>query len=247
MRVVAASHAISKRVTAHCAYPLALVSAGIDSKEHLGWQCTTHDASAWHDDLIQLYARSGIPVVPTLALFEGLQRLHGPRAPIPPELARMFGEEVPQLVSSIGFEPWSPAHLVNTTNALDAAGKLHRAGVPIGTGSDFELPDGIHYELAALVDASFTPLEAIAAATSVAARIMGAANDVGRIAPGLLGDIVILDADPSENIRNTRQIWRVIQGGRVIDRESLYAPGWDVVRANQVNDADVHRGGLPDP
>ena len=183
MRVVAASHAIGKRVTGHCAYPLALVAAGIDSKEHLGWQCTTHDASAWYDDLIQLYARSEIPVVPTLALFEGLQRLHGPRAPVPAELTQMFGEEVPQLVSSIGFEPWSAAHLVNTANALDGANKLHRAGVPIGAGTDFELPDGIHYELAALVDASFTPLEAIAAATSVAARIMGGASDVGRIAP----------------------------------------------------------------
>lgn len=221
MRVVAASHSIGKRVTGHCGYPLALVAAGIDSKEHVGWQCTTHDASAWYDDLIQLYARSGIPVVPTLAFFEGLQRLHGPRAPIPPELAQMFGEEVPQLVSSIGFEPWSAAHRVNTANVLDAASKLHRAGVPMGAGTDFELPDGIHYELAALVDASFTPLEAIAAATSVAARIMGAANDVGRIAPGLLGDIVILDADPTQNVLNTRKIWRVIQGGRVIDRERL--------------------------
>jgi Tol biopolymer transport system component len=233
MRVVEASHAIGKRVTGHCAYPLAVVAAGIDSKEHLGWQCTTHDASTWYDDLIKLYARSGIPVVPTLAFFEGLQRLHGPRAPIPPELAQMFGEEVPQLVSSIGFEPWSAAHLVNTANALDAARKLHRAGVPIGAGTDFELPDGIHYELAALVDASFTPLEAIAAATSVAARIMGAAKDVGRIAPGLLGDIVILDADPTQDIHNTRKIWRVIQSGRVIDRERLYESGWDTVQPNQ--------------
>jgi hypothetical protein len=232
MRVVAASHALGKRVTTHCAYPLALIAAGIDSKEHLGWQCTMHDASAWYDDLIQLYARSGIPVVPTLALFEGLQRLHGPRAPIPTELAQMFGAEVPQLVSSIGFEPWSAAHLVNTANALDAASKLHRAGVPIGAGTDFELPDGIHYELAALVDASFTPLEAIAAATSVAARIMGAASDVGRIAPGLLGDMLILDADPTNDIRNTRKIWRVIQGGRVIDRERLYEPAWDTVQPN---------------
>jgi imidazolonepropionase-like amidohydrolase/Tol biopolymer transport system component len=230
MRTVAAAHASGTRVTAHCAYPLALVAAGMDSKEHLGWQCTAHDASAWHDDLVQLYARSGMPVVPTLAFFEGLQALHGPRAPIPSELAQMFGEEAPQLVSSIGFEPWSAAHLLNTANALDAAKKLHRAGVPIGAGTDFELPDGIHYELAALVDASFTPLEAITAATSVAARIMGANSDVGRIAPGIVADIVILDADPTANIRNTRQIWRVIQGGRVIDRESLYAPGWDTVQ-----------------
>ena len=59
---------------------------------------------------------------------------------------------------------------------------------------------------------------------------MGASNDVGRIAPGLFADIVILDADPSIDIRNARRIWRVIQGGRVVDRQLLIAPGWDRVQ-----------------
>jgi Tol biopolymer transport system component len=229
MRIVAASHAVGRRVTGHCAYPLALVAAGIDSKEHLGWQCTVHDASAWHDDLIQLHAQAQIPVTPTLALFAGLQRLHGTRTPVPAELRAMFENEIPQLVASVGFEPWSAAHLINTAHAFDAAGALHRAGVVIGAGTDFELPDGVHYELEALTQASFSPLDAIAAATSQASRIMGASADVGRIASGLLADIVILDADPTDNIRNTRQIWRVIQGGRVVDRQQLYAPGWDTV------------------
>jgi imidazolonepropionase-like amidohydrolase len=125
--------------------------------------------------------------------------------------------------------PWSSAWSVNTANAMNAALKLHRAGVPLATGTDFEMPDGEHYELQALVNASFSPLEAIAAGTSVAARVIGASGDVGRIAPGLLADIVILDADPTNDIRNTRQIWRVIQGGRVVDRKQLYSPGWDTI------------------
>ena len=73
---------------------------------------------------------------------------------------------------------------------------------------------------------AFSPLEAIAAGTSVA-RVIGASGDVGKIAPGLLADIVILDADPTNDIRNTRRIWRVIQGGRVVDRQNLVSPGWD--------------------
>src|SRR5262249_30098112 len=48
VRVVAAAHAKGTRVTGHCAYPLTLVAAGIDSKEHLGWQCTLHDVGTWH-------------------------------------------------------------------------------------------------------------------------------------------------------------------------------------------------------
>jgi imidazolonepropionase-like amidohydrolase len=139
----------------------------------------------------------------------------------------MFGEELPQVLGSIAVKPWGSAWSVNTANAMDAARKLHRAGVPIASGTDFEMPDGEHYELQSLVNASFSPLEAIAAGTSVAARVIGASADVGRIAPGLLGDIVILDADPTNDIRNTRRIWKVIQGGWVIDRQRLTASGWD--------------------
>jgi Tol biopolymer transport system component len=226
MRVTTAAHSRGQRVTGHCAYPLALVAAGIDAKEHLGWQCTLHDGGAWYDDLIQLFAQAGIPVVPTLAYFNTLEPLHGTRT-LQPELAAMFGDELPQVVGSIAVKPWGSAWSVNTANAMDAARKLHRAGVPLATGTDFEMPDGEHYELQSMVNASFSPLEAIAAATSVAARVIGASADVGMIAPGLLGDIVILDADPSNDIRNTRQIWRVIQGGRIVDRTQLYARGWD--------------------
>ncbi len=226
MRVTTAAHSRGQRVTGHCAYPLALVAAGIDAKEHLGWQCTLHDGAAWYDDLIQLYAQARISVVPTLAYFNTLEPLHGTRT-LPPELAAMFGQELQQVVASIAVKPWGSAWSVNTANAMDAARKLHRAGVPVATGTDFETPDGEHYELQALVNASFSPLEAIAAATSVAARVIGASANVGKIAPGLLADIVILDADPTNDIRNTRQIWRVIQGGRVVDRQQLYSPGWD--------------------
>jgi Tol biopolymer transport system component len=226
VRVAIAAHSIGRRVTGHCAYPLALIAAGIDAKEHLGWQCTLHDGAAWYDDLIQLYAHAGVAVVPTLALFNTLEPLHGTRT-LPPELAAMFGEELPQVVGSIALKPWGSAWSVNTANAMDAARKLHRAGVAVATGTDFETPDGEHYELQSLVNASFSPLEAIAAATSVAARVIGASGDVGRIAPGLLADLVILDADPTNDIRNTRQIWRVIQGGRIVDRQQLTAPGWD--------------------
>ena len=228
MRVIKAAHARGARVTGHCAYPMALIAAGIDSKEHLGTQCTVRDGGTWYDDLIQLYARSGTPVVPTLSLFTHGQRLRGAPAPFPPEVEPLFGSfEREFLAQSLSFGNVTAATGGNVVRMVDAARKLHRAGVQLGTGPDFELPGGVHYELEALTEASLSPLEAIRAATTVSARIMGADGELGQIAPGFLGDIVILEADPVQDIRNTRRIWRVVQGGRVIDRRELVARHWE--------------------
>jgi hypothetical protein len=68
--------------------------------------------------------------------------------------------------------------------------------------------------------AGLTPLEAIRAATGDAARILGAA-DLGTIAAGKVADLVVLDADPVADIRNTRRIRAVVQGGRVVDRARI--------------------------
>ena len=79
-RVIAAAHARGVRVTGHCAYPLALVAAGIDSKEHLGWPCTMHDVGTWYDDLIRLYRAAAEP--------QGEVSGGGPRAGRPTRLRR---------------------------------------------------------------------------------------------------------------------------------------------------------------
>jgi hypothetical protein len=225
MRVVDAAHTRGVRITGHCAYPLALVAAGIDSKEHLGWQCTMHDVGTWYDDLIQLYRAADVPVVPTLALFLTSDRQRGARVPVPAELASLFGElERTQIAQSLNFRSQTAANTLDLGHAMDAAGRLHRAGVRLGVGTDFERPDGLQYELEALVEASLPPLAAIKAATWDAARIMGAEREIGRIAEGLLGDLVIVDDDPGADIRNARRVWQVVQGGVVVDRERLRSP-----------------------
>jgi imidazolonepropionase-like amidohydrolase len=83
------------------------------------------------------------------------------------------------------------------------------------------LPTALHDELERLVAVGMSPAEALTAATLTAARVLGAEGEIGRIAPGYRGDLLILDADPLADIRNTRRIHAVIQGGAVIDRERL--------------------------
>jgi imidazolonepropionase-like amidohydrolase len=104
----------------------------------------------------------------------------------------------------------------------EAAAKLLRAGVPIGTGTDiWQIPIGVHMELEQLVAAGFTPAQAIHAGTGSAARILGADSDLGTIEVGKRADLVLLDADPLADIRNIRRIWQVLHDGRLVDRPAI--------------------------
>jgi imidazolonepropionase-like amidohydrolase len=106
-------------------------------------------------------------------------------------------------------------------------GEAHRAGVAIVAGSD--LASGrvpgftLHEELALLVDAGLTPLEALRAATLTSARALKKDADLGTIERGKLADLILLDANPLADIRNTRRIAAVIAGGTVHDRAKLDA------------------------
>jgi imidazolonepropionase-like amidohydrolase len=79
-------------------------------------------------------------------------------------------------------------------------------------------------EMELMVDAGLTPLEAIAAATSVGAASFGRPADLGRVTPGALADLAVLSRDPSKDITAVRTVTRVMMGGRFIDRVK-YA-GW---------------------
>src|SRR5262249_38428363 len=105
---------------------------------------------------------------------------------------------------------------------------LHSAGVPLLVGSDsldpFVFPgDSLHRELAEFVRAGFTPEEALRAATRGAAQFLGREKDLGTIETGKMGDLVLLGANPVENISNTRKILAVVRNGQYLDRAALDA------------------------
>ena len=68
-----------------------------------------------------------------------------------------------------------------------------------------------------MVDAGLTPLQVLRSATVNGARVMGLEGKAGTIAPGMLADLVVLDADPLADIQNASRIHRVIKDGRVVD------------------------------
>jgi imidazolonepropionase-like amidohydrolase len=104
---------------------------------------------------------------------------------------------------------------------------MHRAGVRLLAGSDsldrYVFPgSSLQYELRELVAAGLTPQEALQTATENPAEFFGR-KDVGTIAAGLRADMVLLDADPSQNIENTQKISGVILTGQFLSREDLDA------------------------
>jgi imidazolonepropionase-like amidohydrolase len=106
---------------------------------------------------------------------------------------------------------------------LKITGALHRAGVPIVAGTDVGVPGHtLHRELELYVKAGMTPLEAIQAATITPARVMKLDNEVGTIEAGRRADLIVLDANPVENISNIRKVRLVVSQGRLFDCAKLW-------------------------
>ena len=100
--------------------------------------------------------------------------------------------------------------------------RIVELGGSVVAGSDTPLAGiSLHWELQHLVEAGVTPMEALLAATGNAAAALGYAAELGTIEVGKIADLVLLDADPLEEISNTLRIATVIQEGRVVDREAL--------------------------
>jgi len=103
---------------------------------------------------------------------------------------------------------------------------MQKAGVGILAGTDTPNPYcfpgfGLHDELGYLVQAGLTPMQALQAATLNPARFLGREKDLGTVETGKIADLVLLDANPLDNIGNTRKIAAVIYGGKVFDRSAL--------------------------
>ena len=93
-------------------------------------------------------------------------------------------------------------------------------------GSDFWNPYafagfGLHDELALLVEAGLEPLDALRAATLEPARYLEATDSLGSIEAGKLADLVLLEGNPLQDIRNTSRIRAVVLDGRVFRRDEL--------------------------
>ena len=222
-RMIEEAHRRGLRATGHCSLQLPLVAAGMDAKEHTGL-CGPRGNTFIYDDMVQLFKAAGIGVVPTIIYLDFAARLNEH-----PTLLDEDKELDPFLPDRDAFEwmlklkPQARKSWAQDAQLWrEAVVKLSRAGVRIGTGTDiWQIPTGVHMELEELVTAGLTPSQAIRAATGDAAKILGADRDLGTIEVGKWADLLLLDADPSTEIRNSRRIWHVIHYGRLVDRQAI--------------------------
>jgi len=110
---------------------------------------------------------------------------------------------------------------------LEVVNAMHRAGIQFLAGTD--TPPGVyifpgfslHEELQRFVAAGFTPMEALQTATLNPAKFLGMEDRLGTITPGKLADLVLLNANPLDDIRNTQKIEAVVANGRYFSRADL--------------------------
>ncbi len=201
-----------------------LVAAGVDGFAHLVRDREMDDA------LIDAIAANDVFVMPNLGISE--RGRHG--APPPwvsePLLAETVGADVLARMND-SFRRRDPAAAERAAESYvrmeRSLAKLHAAGASLVLGSDSGVQDHIygfsaHRELELMVAGGLSPMEAIVIATSRSADRLGLA-DTGRLAPGARADFIVLDANPLDDITNTRRIGGVYLRGAAVDRESLRA------------------------
>jgi Tol biopolymer transport system component/imidazolonepropionase-like amidohydrolase len=177
-----------------------------------------------HDDVIQLYARSGTNYTPTLVVAYG-----GPSVELyfhnkgdyhdNPKLRRFVPEselDAWRRHQRIPEEEW---HF--KTVARNAA-EILKAGGDITVGAHGQLQGlGTLWELWGMAMGGLTPLEAIRIGTFVGAQKLGFARDLGSLEPGKLADFLVLDANPLDDIMNLEQQRFIVKNGFVYDAETL--------------------------
>jgi imidazolonepropionase-like amidohydrolase len=146
---------------------------------------------------------------------------------VPAQLTPFWTPETNPFASKWSADSWETT-AARYARELQLVPLLARAGVPILAGTDTPNPwafpgFGIHDELALLVEAGLTPLQALQAATINPARFLGRETDMGTVAVGKLADLVLLNANPLTEITNTRRIRAVVADGRVYSRAEMDA------------------------
>ncbi|MES2901497.1 MAG: CIA30 family protein [Pseudomonadota bacterium] len=213
--LIQAAHSRKKLAVVHIsnlANARAALEAGADGLVHL---FVGKDVDAGAIEALAVLARQRKAfVIPTFSVMESMAGIKAADVLGDPGLTNLLDKEQAEpLGATYGRQP-NPA-LLNAPNALTLA--LHKAGVPLLAGTDAgnagtQHGISLHHEMASLVRAGLSPLQALAAATAAPARAFQLGRR-GRIAAGYKADLLLVAGDPAADIANTRNIVMVWKDG----------------------------------
>lgn len=184
--------------------------------------------------IIQLLAKNNVWQCPTLFWERGQWLVDTVSYAKDPDLAftprswidKKYPDMQKGILQSLGTDPLA-VRAKFVAHELDIVRKLHAAGVPFLAGTDtpagVDVTPGIslHLELQRFVAAGFTPLAALQTATLNPAKFYGKESEYGSVQAGRIADLVLLRANPLDNIANTRAIAAVIADGRYFSTSDL--------------------------
>lgn len=182
--------------------------------------------------LFAKFRDNGTWLVPTLVQGLVWRYLADGTTPYPEWLRYMPRSFTAEWKNSPGFVNPSAQDLADGDQdfrtAIEIVAAMRRAGLKLMAGTDANGPFpslipgiSLHEELRLFVEAGFTPAEALRAATLAPAQFLGRQQDFGTVERGKVADLVLLDADPLADIRNTQKIRAVMLNGRLLDRKAL--------------------------
>ena len=226
--IVDEAHKSGLKVNAHVFYlsdVADLTNAGIDGFAHLARDTELDDAT------VQAIVRRGVVVMATLGTPERTTHTS-----LPPRLGAWLDGPVRDAAPMAMLDRVKAGYSGRDEAAAAASrqryailqrtvAKLARAGAKVALGSDTGIQDhpfGItdHRELELLVEAGMTPMQVLVAATSTPAAYLKLADE-GALAAGKRANFIVLDANPLDDITNTRRIARIFVDGREVDRSAL--------------------------
>jgi imidazolonepropionase-like amidohydrolase len=226
--IIDESHKHGLRVVAHVYY-LAdardLVDAGVDGFLHLVRDEEMDDA------LVAAMKAKHVFVTPNLSTSEAGTYTGTPSWLDDPLLAESASpaaiKKVADVYAGRAGGPVRTAAVTSYQKQQRSVARLNAAGVTIALGDDTGIENtfygyGEHHELELMVAAGMTPMQAIVAATKTPAELLRLER-LGTIARGKSADFIVLDANPLDDIRNTKRISKVYQRGQEVDRAALRA------------------------
>lgn len=221
--VAMAAHALGMQPTTEGALDMKLdltqIMDGFPGNEH------SLTAAPLYKDVIQLLVQTRVSYTLTLQISHG-----GPPAQnyfierdLPQDVTKLRHFSPPLLTEKkFSRRHWYAPDEYFFGAIAQGAAKVQRAGGLVGVGSHGEVPGfGIHWEMQAYAAGGMTPHEVLRAATIGSAETIGRQDEIGSLAPGKFADLVILDKNPLDDIRNTLAIAQVMKNGRLYDANTL--------------------------